>query len=326
MHSIAVHSAVAALLCCTSLSAQAEDQPADALPLRNHNPILQIFGLPSFQTPEVSVEGAWDISFSYDIANDADDASRPNEELVIDGESQVLAISLRRRVSDKLELGLDVPFVSHSGGFLDGTIKDWHNLLGLSNSMRDGPNDQLQHYYELDGVALLDFSESTSGIGDVQISAAIPLQSVTIRAGAKLPTGDAEKLTGSGAADFSLGVYGARSTTIFDRELDISGFVGVLALGDGDVMSEFQRSAVPYGGLALRWHATEKFALSTQWYVQGSYFDIDIDEIGGSTIQLGVGVDYRLRKSFLRFAIVEDVAAGAAPDFALHLSLRSFGG
>jgi hypothetical protein len=28
----------------------------------------------------------------------------------------------------------------------------------------------------------------------------------------------------------------------------------------------------------------------------------------------------------LRLAIVEDVAAGAAPDFALHLSFRSFGG
>lgn len=316
---------LAVLFCCTSQTVRAQDQIFDALPLRNHNPILQVFGLPPFQTSTIAAEGAWDFDIGFDLTNDADYANESNQLLIIDGESQVLSISLRRRVMDKLELGVEVPFVRHSGGFLDGTIKDWHDLLGLSNSTRPGPNDQLYYYYELDGVALLDFSESESGIGDVRLSAAIPLKSFTIRAGVKFPTGDAEKLTGSGASDFSLGVYGATSTTLFDRELDISGFVGALALGDGDVMSEYQRSTVAYGGFALRWHATPKFALSTQWYVQDSYFDLDIDEVGGSTIELGIGMDFRLRKSLLRLAIVEDIVGGAAPDVALHLSLRSLG-
>ena len=48
---------------------------------------------------------------------------------------------------------------------------------------------------------------------------------------------------------------------------------------------------MPFGGLALRWHATDRFALSTQWYFAGGY-DIGIDEIGGTTVQLGVGADY----------------------------------
>jgi len=65
-------------------------------------------------------------------------------------------------------------------------------------------------------------------------------------------------------------------------------------------------------------------SLAAQWSVQGSYFDIDIDELGGSTIQFSIGGDYRFERSLLRLAIVEDIAAGAAPDFALHLSIRAF--
>jgi len=319
---------VACVVCvaCSITSASAEDHPADAFPLRNYNPFLQVFGLPKFQTAELVRPDGFDFAVSYDIANDADDADLPSGELLIDGEMQIISLSLRHRVFERMEIGIDVPYVSHSGGSLDSVIKDWHNLLGHSNGMRDGPNDQLHHRYAQGGITYYELLAPTSGIGDVQLSGAYAMQHVTFRAGVKLPTGDPDELTGSGAADFSLGIYANRTTTFFDRALDYSGFLGVLVLGDGDVMPEFQESTVPYGGLALRWHATERLSLSTQLSVQGPYFDIDIDEVGGSTIQLGIGGDYRFKRSLIRLAIVEDIAAGAAPDFALHLSIRSFGG
>ncbi len=90
-------------------------------------------------------------------------------------------------------------------------------------------------------------------------------------------------------------------------------------------MAELQRSAVPYGGAALRWQATKRLALATQLHVQGPYFNANLDELGGTTFQLAFGADVRLQRTLLRFAIVEDIAAGAAPDFALHLSFVSFG-
>jgi len=316
---------VVLLLCCP-WQALAEDSIANAFPLRNHNPFLQVFGLPKFQTAELVRPDHFDFAVSYDITNDADDADDPSGELVIDGETQTLSLSLRRRVFERMELGIDVPYVSHSGGMLDSLIKGWHNLLGYSNSMRDGPTDQIQHSFAQDGITYYELSTEASGIGDTQLSAAYAFEHVTVRAGVKLPTGDPDKLTGSGATDFSLGLYAGSTTTLFDRAFDYSGFLGVLLLGDGDVMPEFQRSSVPYGGVALRWHTTERFALSAQWSLQGSYFDIDIDEVGGNTIQLAIGGDYRFKRTMLRLAIVEDIAAGAAPDFALHLSFRSFGG
>lgn len=318
-------SSIVFLLFCVAISAQADEQPSDAFPLRNHNPFLQIFGLPSFQTHAIAAEGAWDFSFSLDIANDADDADRLGERLIIDAESRVLNLSLRRRVGDRFELGIDVPHVRHSGGSLDSVIFDFHDLVGLPNSNRDGPQDQYRLLFERQGVVLFDTSSPSSGVGDVQISAALKLEKVTLRAAVKAPTGDPDKLTGSGAADLSLGAYAGGTTNLFDRTLSYSGFLGVLALGDGEILPDLQRSAVPYGGAALRWQATPRFALATQLYVQGPYFGADLDELGGSTFQLAFGADLRLKRTFLRFAIAEDIAAGAAPDFALHLSIRSFG-
>ena len=314
------------LLCGCPLPVAAEAPVSDAFPLRNHNPFLQVYGLPTFQTHELVAEGTIDVSLSYDVANDADDADRLGERLIIDAESQVLNLSIRRRFGERFEFGIDVPWVRHSGGYLDSVIYNFHDLVGLSNSSRDGPDDQYRLFFEQQGTVLFDTDVPTSGISDLQVTAAMDLGKATLRAGIKVPTGDPDELTGSGAADFSLGLHGGSTATLLDRELAYTGFLGVLVLGDGEIMPTLQRSAVPYGGAALRWQATSRMALATQLYVQGPYFDAELDELGGSTFQLSFGADFRLQGSFLRLAIVEDIAAAAAPDFALHLSFRSFGG
>ena len=99
-------------------------------------------------------------------------------------------------------------------------------------------------------------------------------------------------------------------------------------LGDGDILPSIQRSAVPYGGIVATWHATENFAITTQLYAQGAYFDSELKELGGDSVQLAVGGDFRLPKRglSLSIAVVEDVSANATTDFALHFSLRSIGG
>jgi len=313
-------------LCGCFSQALAEEYVDDAFPLRNHNPLLQIYGLPAFQTAELVSTGNFDFTFSFDVANDEDEADRGGENLVIDSESRVLNFSLRRGFGERFEVGIDVPYVSHSGGSLDSLIFDFHDFVGLSNSTREGPSNQFRLLFEREGVTLFDMDTPMSGVGDVQLCAAVRMDKMTLRGGIKLPTGDPDKLTGSGATDASLGVYRTGATTLFNRSLGYTGFIGALVLGDGEVLPGLQRDVVPYGGVALRWAATERFSLATQWYVQGPYFDIDLDELGGNTVQLSFGADYRFPKHglLLRMAIVEDIAAAAAPDFALHLSIRRY--
>jgi hypothetical protein len=149
-----------------------------------------------------------------------------------------------------------------------------------------------------------------------------------MRFSVKLPTGDSADLHGSGATDAAVGLYAQDSGTLLGKDFAYLGFAGVLALGDGDILTEQQRSAVPYGGVAATWHATEQFGITGQLQAQGAYIDSDLDELGGSSIQLAVGGIYRFPRHgvSLRFALVEDVISDATPDFAVHLAIHLSGG
>lgn len=304
--------------------------------LRNQHPVLHVYGLPVFQTAALQEHGRSTLRVSLDMANHAERAENLAESLVLDGESYFLNLSWRRGVKDWLELGLDIPLVSHSRGSFDSAIKNWHDIWGLSNSKREGPSDQLQFLYTVDELPQLEMYDPVSGIGDIQLSAAVPLgkksdagrHPLALRFGVKLPTGDADKLLGSGGVDGSVGLYTDRTTTLFGRPTGISGFAGVIGLGSGDLLPDRQRDFVPYGGLAVTWHASDRFGITGQFQAQGAYVDSDLDELGGSSIQLAIGGAYRFRGDgwVLRFALVEDLISDTTPDFGLYVGIGTTSG
>ncbi len=323
---------VAALLACP-LAVSAADDALDVLGFRNHHPFLQIFGVPTFQSAELASKGRLKFDINAELTNHADSGGDTNELFVIDGETYAFNASLRHRLWQRLEVGIDLPVVAHQEGFLDNVIKEWHDVLGVSNSNRAGPKDQLQFLYEVGGVTQYEITSSTSGLGDIQLTAAMPLKeatagdgsALTIRTSLKLPTGDEEKLHGSGATDFSAGLYGSTRTKLFDRDLGLTGFIGLLALGDGDVLPDIQESTVTFGGVAAKWQAMERLGIIVQVYAQGGYFETDVEELGGDTFQLGIGLDYHLPNQglTLALAIAEDPLSDATPDFAIQFSVRS---
>jgi len=323
---------VTSLLTC-SFAANAEPPMTDVFAVRNQNPFLQVFGLPPFQSTALAAEGKPEYKVNFDLVNHAEARVEDVESAVFDGETYFLTLSLRRRVTPRLELGIDVPMVRHTDGVLDNVIEDWHDTFGMSNSNRSGPSNHLDLFYASDGNTLYEISSPTFGIGDIQLTAAIPLRmadesndfSMVVRANVKLPTGSEEDLHGSGAADFAAGLYLSDNYSLFERNLALSGFAGALLLGDGDVLTELQRDTVPYAGVAATWQATENLAVTTQVYAQGEYFDSELREVGGDTMQLTIGGSYRLPQQgwVLSFAIVEDPIADSTPDFGLHFSIRN---
>ena len=301
--------------------------------LRNHNPFLQVYGLPSFQTAELAPAGGYRLGVTLDIANHADADETPDESVLIDGESYVLSLSMRNRVSSRLELGIDLPLVAHSSGLFDNVIEGWHDLLSISNSKRAGPSNQLQLQYSGDATAPFALTESGFGIGDIRLTAAVPLvptgktrgRRIAVRASLKLPTGNAGALRGSGAADFSLGFHASHTGDFAGRELGLTGFAGVLLLGEGDLFPEIQKRTVGFGGIGAAWRAAERFVITAQVYAQGRYLESELDEIGGNSTQLSLGGTYRFARNrwSLSFAIAEDVFSDATTDVALHLAVRA---
>ncbi|MDH4056251.1 MAG: DUF3187 family protein [Gammaproteobacteria bacterium] len=323
-------------LVVSPLPAVASDAGIQWIPLRNNNAFLQAYGLPPYQGGTLAADGEFVYSVSLDIANHADAGLTESESITIDGESYFLVLSTRYGAASWLELGMDLPLVSHSDGVFDNAIENWHDLWGLSNSKRRGPPNQLRYIFENPLVSNFELTTPSSGIGDVQLSAAIPIKrsntasasTVALRSSIKIPTGEAHTLRGSGAFDFSLGLYVTDFATLGERELQFSGFAGVLLPGEGDLFPALQRRAVAFGGVGAKWQLTDKFCIAAQTYAQSSYLESDLDEIGGSAVQLALGGSYRFpeRRVELALALVEDMFGDATTDVAFHFSVRVYSG
>ena len=304
--------------------------------LRHHNPFLQIFGLPTFESAWLGVQDKPTFDVRLDLANHADAGESTDERLVIDGETYFLTFEYRARVREWLELGLELPVLAHGDGFMDQGIEGWHELFGLSNSKRSGSGNELYLFYERDGRTLVELNSPAAGVGDIRLTAAVPLREseapedlcMSLRASLKLPTGDDTRLLGSGAPDLAVGVHATGVIPLSSREVIVSAFAGVQLLGDSDVFAMLQRNIVPYGGVATTWQATERLGITAQLYLQGRYVRSELEELGGNSYQLAVGGNYRPRSSntTLRFAVVEDVSNNATTDFALHFSAQWYGG
>lgn len=321
--------AALALPCAAAGSAAGEDPwPA----LRNHNPFLQIFGLPTFEAGAPPLPGETWYAVDLDLANHADSGSTPEESVVLDGESHYLTLALRHGISDRLVLGVDIPFISHSGGFLDSPVENWHDFWGLSNSRRSGPRNELTLRYSNPALASFELDSSTRGLGDIRLSATIPLwggaaaggRQSGMRAGLKLPTGDASELLGSGAVDYSLAFYASDAALVARPHIGLSASVGVLFLGSGDVLPGIQRGSVAFGGVAAAWHASNSLDVAVTVQAQGAYYESALDEIGDASTQLSVGGLYRLpwRGTSLSVSIVEDLFDNATTDIAFKVAFR----
>ena len=324
----------AGLFVCPSIVSAGALPDGVTFGLRNQNPFLQIYGLPIFEQARLSEPGATAWNIGIDLANHADSGATDLESLSIDGETYFLTLSMRRRVRERLELGFDLPLVSHAGGFLDQGIEGWHDLFGMSNTYREGPSNELGFVYQRNGEDLYRLDSPVRGVGDIQLTAALPLGEqdltrtrITLRSSLKLPTGDPDQLLGSGAADVSVSLHIAGSRSMRGRPLQFGGLAGALLLGDGDVLPELQNHMVPFAGGFVSWQLSERISVAAQLSGQGPYFDSDVEELGGNSLQLATGAAFRTRNGWLlRLAVVEDVSANATTDFALHFSIQAGGG
>ena len=112
---------------------------------------------------------------------------------------------------ERLRGAIADPYRYTGGGVLDDAIDSWHDFFGLPEGARAiMPTDRIRVAYAR-GAVLLDVQSSQSGLGDISLDFGRSLYDTTSGAVAawlsvKVPSGDADRLTGSSAADVSLAI------------------------------------------------------------------------------------------------------------------------
>jgi Protein of unknown function (DUF3187) len=140
----------------------------------------------------------------------------------VDGETLRASVEGRFGVGGRAEVGFELPLLMHTTGFLDGPIDSYHDWFHFPDGGRSAfaQNQYVVGY--TDGVRMVFLEDSPGGvrIGDLVLTGRFAL----LRAGSgrhalagslsvKLPTGNPERLDGSGHADYGAGIEASWTLT-----------------------------------------------------------------------------------------------------------------
>jgi len=303
----------------------------------NRSPLIQIFGLPAETSPLITSSGHWRVAFSQDIANSYTASSTSAEQILLDGELYRWTLSARYGISDRLELGLELPFVVQGSGFLDSFITDWHNIWGLPQGGRDtAPLSRLNYRYTKNGVSLLDIQHRSGGIADISLLAGYKLfeqqtdtdhDVLALRGQLKLPTGNSANFLGSSGIDMALFLTGSMNRSVEWGTIGTFASLGGMYTGNGRFLAQQQEHLVGFVTAGMGWSPADWISFKLQCSLTSPFYkQSSLSQMGTGTALLTTGGSLKLPGSYLLdIGISEDIAVATAPDVTFHLGLsRAF--
>ena len=302
------------------------------LATRDLSPAAIGFGLPTLEAAHVLPEGRGRLRGTVDLVSNFTFDDHGEEQLFFDGETHRLALAADWGIGRGMEVGAELPLVSHNGGFLDSFIEGWHDFFGLPQGNRDlFPRDRLNYSYARSGGEGFQLDGSTAALGDLALSFGWQLrrdeakgQALALRARLKLPTGDADKLTGSGGTDLALWLSAEQRGSGAGGGWFLYGGSGVLYTGDGELLSDQRRNLVGLLHFGLGWQPFSALGLQLQFDGHSSlYSGSRLKQMDAFAGQLAIGGSCALREgTVLELAVTEDVFVETVPDVGFHLALR----
>lgn len=299
---------------------------ADALLTRNQAPLLASFGFPSVLPARLPGKGETGFAATLNWANAAAVETEDRYAFTVDGELRELRIRFEHSFGPHFAVMAELPWREVSGGSLDTVVEDWHQLLGLPNGSRVRlPRNELLIEYRQDDVLLLQLDREASGIADMPVAIGYQLPTSDRRALAawlsvKLPTGEANGFTGSGATDFAVSLAG--ESRLADR-WQLFGQVDAVWLGRGEVLPARQEQFAWSALAGLSWNAWRALDLTVQLHANSRVFDVVATDFAGDAVVLGFGGSYRSSGGW-RFdvGVSEDLDVKASPDASFNFAVR----
>ena len=294
---------------------------ADAFLVENQNPFVNVFGLAKNHGARLTKPNQVVMGLTYSVASNFEIGDNAGEQIVIDGEQEKTTLGVKWGVNERWELGIEVPLVRHSGGYLDNLIIDWHDWFDLPQNGRDlASNDQLLFAYQ-GGAPSYRLESDATELGNVVILASRAVGSAdtlaqALRLHVKLPTGDDETLAGSGGFDAGVAYYVTKPLT---SGFEAGGWLGATYLSDSDVLNGLSRSFVAQGGVHVGYQVSDAVSLVVQWDIHSQVYERtrlrQLNEIAyllsfGATVDLSEGhsLDLVVVENFPHPEISPDVA------------------
>ena len=249
-----------------------------------------------------------------------------SEQLIVDAETREARVTVGRSWPSGFAAQLEIPYRYTGGGVLDSAIDSWHDLFGLPEGTRAvSPQDRIRIAYARGNTVLFDVQSSQAGLADISLDFGRSLSSTASSAATawlsvKLPSGDADRFTGTGATDVSLAIAAEHR---LGENWSAFGQAGIAWLGEGERLADRQRDFAWTALAGVGWRAWRGLELKAQLDAHSAVFDeADLDFLGEALV-LTVGGDYRFASGWqLDLAVSEDIAVESASDVVFVIGLK----
>jgi hypothetical protein len=291
------------------------------LQVRNQFPIFIPFDPPFFESAAVQDSASVSLTHSSVYVTEHSSAWTINMDL----ELTELAIRLKKRIGDRTEIGIDVPFLRPTEGFLDRPLAKLHKALGTGDYGRhERPYNEFLYEVKYQGRPVILPESDKAGIGDVRLTAkqvvypGFPL--VSILANIELPTGDAKAGYGNGSIDSALALL-----VDMDFGKTYRGYAngGVVFPGTLKGYETVPMRTSYYASVGIEAAWWERFSVIVQTLVASSpYPDTGIRQVDWPGVLLVIGGRYSFGVSSVEFSLTEDPDTAGAPDFIMNMTYK----
>ena len=291
------------------------------LQVKNQFPIFLPVDQPYLE--QASTETSFSLSLSHSSVFVIRDSAQWSAHLDI--ELTELDLRFKKDIPDLFELGVDVPVVRATEGFMDRPLAWLHETLGTGDYGRHTrPYNDFLYDVKKDGMPLIEGDNGRAGFGDVRLTLKKKITGtdpvVSILADVELPTGNARVGYGNGSVDSSLAM-------LLDKDLGtetkLYANLGVVFPGDLKAFQTVGLDNFIYAGAGIEALVWPHVNLLAQLMVQTSpYPHTGISQIDNTGMILVLGGRYYTDTGSFELSLTEDPNTSGAPDFILNFTCK----
>jgi hypothetical protein len=294
-------------------------------PLRARNgfPLASILDAPYLE------RATCEDSLSFSLSHSSVDFTESDKGLDfrIDLEATELVVRYGKSFAGSVEIGVDVPFASFNGGFLDEGIVEFHEVFGIESGKNTGGAERFRFEVSKDGLTVLRGESGRIGLGDIRAYAKKELfrgdsLAVALMADLEFPTGNPRKGYGNGRLDKRVAILAERK---FGGRVNAYANIGKVFPGDLRGFATLPFDDYRYGGLGIEASLSKRSSLLGQFFIQdtplpreGLVFPVLLARPALVT----VGYRYSSGMNVYEFSLTENLKPSFSPDLMLNVTIR----
>ena len=302
--------------------------------IRNQMPLYLFYLQMEPDKADTVEQNKLDINADYTVSNVTVSCFTPVSSLYninIDAEVSRITLDLRYGIYENAEIGLEIPYLSLSGGYLDGFVEEFEKTVEArtprSRTRQGSYNFNYSFIY--DNQNLIKRTNASDGLGDVVLKAKYRileedrygfLPNMSIRTAVKFPTGDKKSLLGSGELDYGFGLLLDKA---FSEKITVYTGCNFIIIEKPDFFSvlNLKRNMVS-GIIGVEYLLTQRLSLVAQLTGNSTpYPSSGTNALDESGFDVGLGINYTWKKKqnvSWHFAFTENLNSASSPDVSFN--------